>query len=167
MPSERDRERQRERGERERERDRAATLENVLHAWAASSTDLQQQTAGVLQRLSDTVLARNRGERIHLPKYDGSRSFAVFDAQFVSAAAAANWSEEEKGRRLLNSLDGAAADLVQTLPQHEFLNYASPALACPSTLTLPDEALWPRLSWTVACSEPTRVSATSGRTSCG
>ena len=104
-------------------------LEDVLQRWAEASTNLQEHNSAVLQRVSDLYLAARTApapaKEVKVPKFDGSRAWAVFIAQFQSAATSNEWDDEEKGRRLLNALKGSAADLVQTLPVGEYLNYES------------------------------------------
>lgn len=105
----------------------AQRLENVLHRWAEASTQLQEVNTGVLQQISATcVNSRTPRERyVPVPSFDGTRSWAVFHAQFQSAAETNSWDELEKGRRLLNALQGTAADIVLTLPADEYTNYSS------------------------------------------
>ncbi|KAK3909965.1 Respiratory growth induced protein 1 [Frankliniella fusca] len=85
-------------------------------------------TGQLTDQLADTHLAefrlaearRRRDEAPPVPKFDGTRSWVVFDAQFKAAADDRGWSPEVRGRHLLNSLQGAAADVVQTLPPADF-----------------------------------------------
>lgn len=127
----RDHERDRDRHERRRHRsadrgeDLTARIEDVLNRWAEASTELQVHNSGLIQRVSDLCLnARAPGQRfVPVPSFDGSRSWAVFIAQFQSAAISNGWDEAEQGRRLLGALQGPAADLVQTLPPADYLNY--------------------------------------------
>lgn len=101
-------------------------LNETLSRWVTTAATLQERNAQLLERLSERQLTPGpTAERIKVPTFDGERSWAVFEAQFRSIAESCNWSETEKGRRLLSALRGAAADLVQTLPPAEFENYAS------------------------------------------
>lgn len=104
-------------------------LEDILSRWAEASANIQEHNSALLQRVSDLYLtsrtAPPRPTEVKLPKFDGTRSLPVFLAQFQSAAQSNEWDDEEKGRRLLSALEGSAADLVQTLPPSEYLNYAS------------------------------------------
>jgi hypothetical protein len=87
---------------------------------------LQQRHSLLLERLSATQINGARDiERVRAPTFDGSRSWEVFAAQFQSAADNNGWPPAERGRRLLNALQGPAADIVQTLPPAEYENYAS------------------------------------------
>lgn len=127
----RDRDHERDREERDRDEARETRedrLESIMSQWATASTALQSNTAGLMRQLSTTLAqapARPGGEKGKTPKFDGTRSWSVFLAQFESAAVDGNWSVEEKGRRLLRALEGQAADLVQTLPVGDYQNYAA------------------------------------------
>ena len=100
---------------------------NILAQWATASTSLQQQNANLLQQMSELCLAAQRPRQdraqISVPTFDGERSWAVFSAQFQSAAETYSWSDQQRGRRLLNALQGPAADLVLTLPPAEYQDY--------------------------------------------
>lgn len=106
-------------------------LNEVLGRWAAHSATLQERQARITDQLADTHLAefrlaearRRRDDAPPVPKFDGTRSWVVFDAQFKAAADDRGWSPEVRGRHLLNALQGAAADVVQTLPPAVFGDY--------------------------------------------
>jgi hypothetical protein len=70
-------------------------------------------------------VGQRSSEPVKAPTFDGSRSWHVFEAQFDAAATANNWSEAEKGQRLLTALQGSAANVIQSLPRTEFTNYES------------------------------------------
>ena len=126
----RDRDHERDNETRDREETRETRddrLEAIMSQWATASAALQSNTAGLVRQLSTTltqVPARHGGEKGKTPKFDGTRAWSVFLAQFESAAVDGNWSVE-KGRRLLRALEGQAADLVQTLPASDYQNYAA------------------------------------------
>lgn len=112
---------------RDRERDEPRNpLEDIqvlFRQWAQANVQVQQHNSEMLQQLSQQNLAarQTRDERSVIPKFDGSRSWAVFLAQFESATA--GWTAEAKGRRLLQCLEGRAADVVQTLPAAQYTDY--------------------------------------------
>ena len=103
-------------------------LRDILHRWSEASTSLQERNSTVIQQMSDLCLSaqQQRGGRwkTKVPKFDGTRSWAIFAAQFQVAADECSWSEEERGRQLLRVLEGQASDLVLTLPASEYTNYA-------------------------------------------
>ncbi|KAJ1518892.1 hypothetical protein ONE63_011505 [Megalurothrips usitatus] len=87
---------------------------------------MQERQGQLVERLSQMQLqaGQDSRDRVAPPTFDGSRSWAVFESQFNSAARRNGWSAEEKGCRLLAALRGPAADLVQTLPAADHENYA-------------------------------------------
>ncbi|KAK3922745.1 Retrovirus-related Pol polyprotein from transposon 412 [Frankliniella fusca] len=110
--------------EREQRRDRPPSpppaLAETLARWAAFSAALQERQAELVDRLADP---RPRDQGITVPKFDGKRVWHVFDIQFAAAADARGWSAEERGRRLLNALEGPAADVVLFLPAEAQQDY--------------------------------------------
>ncbi len=98
---------------------------DILGRWAQATAALQAQNHDLLQQMSELLVQQRTARYVQVPKYDGSRSWCVFEAQFQSVAVENGWSVEEQGHRLLGALEGLAADAVQTLPRNEYLNYAS------------------------------------------
>lgn len=130
MPRDRERDRRSRGRTRSRERRRSVSPDarDLLTQWAAASTTLQQQNAALVREMSDLfVAARRQPEkaRIEVPRFDGTRSWAVFHAQFQSAATRSRRPEDQWGERLVQSLRGAASDLVMTLPAGRYMNYGS------------------------------------------
>lgn len=128
MPGDRDRDRGRSRDrEGRRAVDPLEAMTEMMSTWAQASTLMQQQNPNLLHRMSENALMTRRREGRSVPhlSFDGTRSWPVFLAQFESVAQdpANLWDEEEKGRRLLQALHGQAADLVQTLPRGDYLNF--------------------------------------------
>lgn len=104
----------------------APDLNAVLSRWVTAAATLQERSVDAMERISQVqVAARAPMEKVRVPKFNGTRAWSVFEAQFASAALNYGWSEAEKGRRLLSTLEGDAADLVQTLPAAEFECFAS------------------------------------------
>ena len=99
-------------------------LTATLSRWVAASATLQETIA---ERLSTQQIPASPylAGKVKPPTFDGSRAWQVFEAQFDTAATANNWSETEKGQRLLTALKGAAANVIQSLPRAEFTNYES------------------------------------------
>ena len=59
----------------------------------------------------DTTLAR-----VKPPKYDGTSTFGAFRRQFAAAAVHNQWSAEEEAAQLIASLQGPAAEILNTIP---------------------------------------------------
>ncbi|KAK3919718.1 Gag-Pol polyprotein [Frankliniella fusca] len=95
---------------------------DILARWAEANIALQAHNTDLLQQLS--AMQRRAARYVEVPKFDGSRAWCVFEAQFQSVAVENGWSVEEQGRHLLGALEGPAADVVQTLPPNEYLSYA-------------------------------------------
>jgi hypothetical protein len=104
-------------------------LRDILHRWTEASTSLQEHNSTVIRQMSDLCVSSQQQRTVqakhYVPRFDGTRSWAIFAAQFQIAAEECCWSEEERGRQLLRALDGQAADLVLTLPAGQYTNYAS------------------------------------------
>lgn len=120
-------ERRENRRRRHRSRSQSATASApsndvgaLLTQWTAASTTLMNQMSGLCVTAQQT---RPDRAKMTVPSFDGKRSWAVFSAQFQSAAATYGWSDAERGQRLLNALQGPAADLVLTLPPADYLDY--------------------------------------------
>ena len=87
-----------------------ADLNAVLSRWVLSAATLQERSAEALERASQVQPpVRQLFEKVRVPKFDGTRAWTVFEAQFASAATNYGWSEAEKGRRLLSSVTRKSA----------------------------------------------------------
>ena len=110
----------------------ADRMEELLTRWTEASANVQLHNSEVLDRISQLCVSATAtrstqprpSKYVKLLPFDGKRSWPVFLAQFKNAAASNEWDEVEQGRRLLGALQGPAADLVQTLPEAEYSDFA-------------------------------------------
>ncbi|XP_054090415.1 uncharacterized protein LOC114805225 [Zeugodacus cucurbitae] len=78
-------------------------------------------------RLRDLQLNRpmvsTSSVKVKTPTFDGTTPFQIFKLQFEKTAATNNWSAEDKVFALFVALKGAAAAILQTLPNCESSSY--------------------------------------------